>query len=212
MEPLTTVWLIEDNDRYRHTLQFAIDQQSDLACPVTFGAVEDALEADVQADGEPDVLLLDVNLPGMTGIEGLGQLKAKLPMTRIVMLTINDDTQTLFDALRAGASGYLLKNAPMEQIFDAIREAQAGGTLMPAPVAEQVLRYFQQAPAQDYGLTDREKEVLRAMTAGKTQKQIAAALFVSPNTVNNHIQRIYEKLHVHSGIEAVAKAIRERLV
>lgn len=208
------VWLVEDNERYRHTLQFAIDQQPDLSCAATYGSVEEALEADasMSEDGAPDVLLLDVNLPGMTGIDGLGQLKAMLPQTRIVMLTINDDSQTLFDALRAGASGFLLKNAPMDQIFDAIREAQAGGTLMPAPVAEHVLKYFQQAPAEDYGLTDREKDVLRHMTEGKIQKQIAAALFVSPNTVNKHIQRIYEKLHVHSGIEAVAKAIRERLV
>jgi DNA-binding NarL/FixJ family response regulator len=129
------------------------------------------------------------------------------------MLTIRDDAETIYAALRAGASGYLIKNDQVDQIVAAIREAAQGGTLMPAPVARKVLGFFQQQESKpDYGLTEREMEVLQEMTEGYVQKEIADRLFISPSTVNTHIQHIYEKLHVHSGIEAVAKALRERLV
>jgi DNA-binding NarL/FixJ family response regulator len=159
------------------------------------------------------VLLLDVNLPGMSGLDGLGALKARLPAARVVMLTIRDDAETIYAALGAGASGYLLKNADPDQLAAAVEAARNGGMLMPGPVARKVLAAFEgPTPTPDYGLTDRERDVLREMVQGHTQKEIAERLFVSPSTVNTHVQHIYEKLHVHSGSAAVAKAVRERLV
>ena len=215
--PPATVWIVEDDAGYRDAVAATLAPSADVQR--VFGSVEDALAwADAHAGrapagGWPDVLLLDVNLPGLTGIEGLGALKARLPGTRIVMLTIRDDADTIYGALGAGASGYLLKDAPADQIAAAVEAARAGGMLMPGPVARRVLARFEQpAPAPDYGLTERERDVLREMVLGHTQKEIAARLFVSVNTVNTHVQHLYEKLHVHNGSAAVAKALRERLL
>ncbi|MEM6784117.1 MAG: response regulator transcription factor [Bacteroidota bacterium] len=211
------VWVIEDETTYRETLRLVLDQTADLACARTFGSVEEAMAwidtSTALAAEQPDVMLLDVNLPGIDGIDGLGTLKARLPGTRILMLTIRDDAATIYGALGAGASGYLVKNAGVDQIVTGVREAHQGGMLMPASVARQVAAFFQERHApHDYGLTARERDVLAEMTRGYSQKEIAARLFVSPYTVNTHVQHIYEKLHVHSGIAAVAKAVRERLV
>jgi DNA-binding NarL/FixJ family response regulator len=214
-----TVWVIEDDSEFRETLSFLLDNTSGMKCGGAHSDVETALDwvnsyqRQSRPWPRPDVLLLDINLPGLSGIEGLGRIKAKLPDTRIVMLTIRDDANTIVSAFQQGASGYLLKNAGVDRIIAAVREAHSGGMLMPAPVARQVLDIFrQQTPDHDYGLTDREKEVLNEMVSGRTQKEIAERLFVSPNTINTHVQHIYDKLHVHSGTEAVAKAVRERLV
>jgi len=218
-ETSITVWVIEDDSSFRQTLTFLLDNTTGMHCGGAHDDIETALEwidsyqRRARTWPRPDVLLLDINLPGLSGIEGLGIIKSKLPNTRIVMLTIRDDANTIVSAFREGASGYLLKNAGVDRIIAAVREAHSGGMLMPAPVARQVLDIFrQQAPQEDYGLTDREKEVLNEMVSGRTQKEIADCLFVSPYTVNTHVQHIYEKLHVHSGTEAVAKAVREQLV
>jgi DNA-binding NarL/FixJ family response regulator len=218
-ETSITVWVIEDDGSFRQTLTFLLDNTTGIHCGSAHDDIETALEwiDTYQRRGRswprPDVLLLDINLPGLSGIEGLGIIKSKLPDTRIVMLTIRDDANTIVSAFREGASGYLLKNAGVDRIIAAVREAYRGGMLMPPPVARQVLDIFrQQGPQEDYGLTDREKEVLAEMVNGRTQKEIADRLFVSPYTVNTHVQHIYDKLHVHSGTEAVAKAVREQLV
>ena len=157
---------------------------------------------------------MDINLPRLDGIACTARIKAQWPDVPVLMLTIRDDADTIFEAFRAGASGYLLKNAPIEKIIAAIREALEGGMLMPAPVARKVMGFFEaKAPAApSYGLSEREREVLEQMVAGCTQKEISARLYISPSTVNNHIQRIYQKLHVHSSSAAVAKALRERLI
>ena len=222
MPPSTSpiqVWIIEDDASFRDTLQVLLERTSGLAFGHGFESVEemlawtDAGAAPAQDEDRPDVLLLDVNLPGMTGIQGIGDLKARLPDTQIVMLTIRDESSSIFEAFQQGASGYLLKNAPVDRIVAAVREAHKGGMIMPPAVARTVLGFFQQqAPTRDYGLTDRERDVLREMVNGRTQKEISEALFVSPSTVSTHVQHIYAKLHVHSGTEAVAKAVRERLV
>ena len=212
-EAALPVWVIEDDDAFRDVLAAVVGYTSGMRCGGAFASVEDALAWRGDPANGPRVILLDVNLPGMTGIEGLSALKARHPAARVVMLTIHDDAETIFSALRAGASGYLVKNAGVDQVVAAVREAAAGGMLMPAPVAREVLALFQQpANARDYGLTDRERDVLQEMVRGRTQKEIGEALFVSPHTVNTHVQHIYEKLHVHSSSAAVAKALRERLV
>ncbi|HLT47325.1 MAG TPA: response regulator transcription factor [Rubricoccaceae bacterium] len=214
--PPPSVWIVEDDEAYRAALQAALAPAADVR--EVFGSVEDALAwaavRERAADTDrPDVLLLDVNLPGMSGLDGLGALKARLPGTRVVMLTIRDDAETIYAALGAGASGYLLKNADPDQLAAAVEAARDGGMLMPGPVARKVLAAFDRPrPSPDYGLTERERDVLREMVAGHTQKEIAERLFVSPSTVNTHVQHIYEKLHVHTGSAAVAKAVRERLV
>lgn len=206
-----TVWIVEDDDGYRDALTAA------LASSVTqaFESVEDAAAwaAVMGAGTSPDVVLLDVNLPGASGIEGLATLKTALPSARFVMLTIRDDAETVYAALRAGASGYLLKSAGADAIAAAVEAARDGGMLMPPPVARLVLALFAPEPATpDYGLSPREREVLSEMTGGHPQRAIAERLGVTPSTVNSHVQKIYEKLHVCSASAAVAKALRERLV
>lgn len=214
-----TIWVIEDEPGYRTTLKDLLDNVSGMNCAFAFEDCESVLDMLSTYEGrarpwnQPDVLMLDINLPGLNGIEGIGALKTHLTGTRIVMLTINDDAETIYAAFQAGASGYLFKNSSVDQIIDAIRQAALGGLLMPAPVADKVLRFFQQAPSgEDPGLTEREKEVLREMAKGYSQKEIATRLFISPHTVNAHVRNIYEKIHVRCAAEAVAVAIRKKWI
>lgn len=211
------VWLVEDDADYRDAVAELL--RANVRSVETFGSVEavlarvDGIGAGAPDGGWPEVVLLDVNLPGVTGIEGLSELKARLPGSVVVMLTIRDDADTIYAALGAGASGYLLKSASPDELLGAVREARAGGMLMHRQVARLVLASFEaKRPAPDYGLTKRETEVLAEMVEGHTQPQIADRLFVSLSTVNSHVQSIYAKLHVHNGSAAVAKAVRERLV
>ncbi len=207
------LWIVEDDVAFREAFVEVVGPHVGLAG--VFGSVEEALaRLDVLRGAEtPDVVLLDVNLPGQSGIEGLGALKARAPGARVVMLTIRDDPETVAEALGAGASGYVTKGAPLERVLAAVAEAHAGGMLMGPAVARVIQASFERRPPPpDYGLTDREREVLAEMAAGGTQQDIADRLFVSRSTVNTHVQRLYEKLHVHSGSAAVAKAIRERLL
>jgi DNA-binding NarL/FixJ family response regulator len=210
------VWIVEDDPQYRQVMSFIVRSTSGMGCPRTFEEGEELLEHldRAPADEAPDVLLMDIHLPRMNGITCVAGVKARRPGIRVVMLTNLDDEKLIFDALRAGASGYLLKSAPIDQILSAIREAHHGGMLMPAPVAEKVLSFFCQTPGPpvDYSLTAREREVLEKMVEGLTQKEIAARLFISLSTVTTHIQHLYEKLHVNSNSAAVVKALRERLV
>lgn len=223
------VWIVEDDDDFRAAFEEIVGPQVALAG--VFASVEDALaRLDVlraahgrgaahgagRAAGDgprPDVVLLDVNLPGLDGIEGIAAIKQRVPDARIVMQTIRDDADTIAASLGAGASGYLTKDATPDEILQGVRAAHAGGMWMQPDVARKVLAAFERRPPPpDYGLTAREREVLAEMVAGGTQREIADRLFVSASTVNTHIQHLYEKLHVHSGSAAVAKAIREGLV
>lgn len=210
------VWLVEDEPTYRSTFSFLVDHTSGMSCPRTFVDGESLLREIEGCTSEslPDILLMDIHLPGMDGIDCTARLRVLAPRIRIVVLTIYDDDGVIFEAFRAGACGYLLKNAPLDKILAAIREAFAGGMLMPAPVAQKVLTFFQQSrhPQGNYDLSEREREVLIQMVEGCSQKEIASALFISPSTVNGHVQHIYEKLQVHSTGAAVSKAIRERII
>ena len=212
----TRVWVVEDEPEFRDTMALLLESTSGMCCAGRFSGGEAALselERVGVGDG-PEVVLMDVNMPGLGGIASTERLKALLPEVPIVMLTIRDDAETIFEAFRAGASGYLLKDSPIDTITAAIREALGGGMLMPAPVARKVQAFFSErgpAPA-DYGLSRREVEVLGEMVEGLSQKEIAGRLFISTSTVNVHVQHIYEKLHVNSSNAAVAKAVRERLV
>lgn len=215
LEESIVVWLVEDDEQYGKTLSNGFKKTLDIKCREIFADCESILNwLDTDENWSPaDVILLDIRLPGLSGIEAIQHLKARVPETHIVMLTIIDKPETIYDALRAGASGYLLKNSPLDQIIAAVREASRGGMLMPSGVAEKVLSFFAQTHTiSDYRLTPREMEVLEQMVLGHSQKEIATQLFISSHTVNCHIQNIYDKLHVHSGVEAVSKTLRERLI
>ena len=215
--PPARVWVVEDEPDYLYTMALLLESTPGMCCAGRFSSGEAALSEleSKGVDAYPEVVLMDVNMPGLGGIASTERLKALLPEVPIVMLTIRDDAETIFEAFRAGASGYLLKDSPIDTITAAIREALGGGMLMPAPVARKVQAFFSErggpAPA-DYGLSPREREVLEKMVEGLSQKEIAAQLFICVSTVNVHVQHIYEKLHVHSSSAAVAKAVRERLV
>lgn len=208
-----TVWLIEDSDDYRNTVQELIDGQADLSCPETFSSGE-ALFAALNGRFAPEVILMDIGLPGMSGIEAVQRLKVTSPATHVIMLTIHEDDDRIFQAVCAGASGYLLKIAGPDAVLEAIRDVLKGGAVMTPQIARRVLNMFTQshAPRWDYQLTPRELDVLSELVKGNTKDEIAKALFVSYHTVDTHVRNIYAKLHVNSRSGAVAKALRERLV
>jgi DNA-binding NarL/FixJ family response regulator len=208
----TRVWLIEDNDSFRSALVRVIDQQPGMHCDHNFTSCEDALAA-LARDPAPDVVLLDVGLPGMSGLDGIKRLREASPGVRVIMLTMFDDHDKVFKSICAGASGYLLKTTPKDKITEAIREVLEGGAPMNAQVARMVLDRFaaMAAPKEDYGLTDREREVLQLMVNGLIKKEIADKLSLSYHTIDTHLRNIYQKLHVHTRAGAVVKAVRERL-
>lgn len=210
------VWIVEDDMQYAEAVAQVLNETAGYACTGMFYEYEDVqARLDTRpAPPVPDVVLMDINLPGVNGIAGVADLKARAPDVRVVMLTVNDVAEHIFNAFRQGACGYLLKDAPVERILAGIREAYDGAMPMPPAVAAKVLAFFAQAPQRkhDYNLTQREKEVLLLMADGLAHKQIAAQLYVSPFTVENHLRSIYQKLHVNSGVQAVSKAFREGLL
>src|SRR4051812_32048023 len=210
--PPIGVWLVEDNHTFRHTVAKVLNQVPGLDCSHHFANSEDALAALVEG-AVADVILLDVELPGLNGIEAVKRIKSLSPSTRVIMLTVFDDHDKIFKAICAGASGYLLKTSPVERIVDSIREVHAGGAPMTPRVARPVLERFGRlsTPRHDYGLTAREQKILELMIEGLIKKEIADQLSLSYHTVDTHLRNIYTKLHVHTRTGAVAKALKERL-
>ena len=192
-------------------LRRLIDRTSGLHCISAFPSGEAALEG--MAPTLPNVTLMDINLPGMSGIECVRELKERHPAMEILMLTVYGDHERIFDALRAGASGYLLKRAAPTALLEAIQQVHAGGSPISPEIARQVVDFFRArpAPAADgaaelvEGISAREREILSLLAQGKPYKQIGAQLEISMDTVRSHIRRIYHKLHVHSRTEAVVK-------
>lgn len=208
----TTVSIVEDNEQLRGTLARMIGRADGFQCVGQHGSAEAALEA---IPGEsPNVVLMDINLPGMNGVECVRKLKQLLPQTQVVMLTAYEDTENIFNSLAAGASGYLLKRSKSTEILEAIRDVQNGGSPMTTHIARKVVQSFQAsaaaaAPAQPTeDLSPREQEVLDLLSQGFMYKEIADKLSISFETVRTYIRRIYEKLHVRTRTEAVAKALR----
>ena len=210
----SVVWIVEDHPDLRTTLQEALEVS---ACGhvEAFASCEASLKEFQTPDTpRPDVIILDIGLPGMSGLEGLSKYKDLSPATDIVMFTVFDDRQPVFEAICAGASGYLLKSEPLERIVAAVQEVTAGGAPMTPEIARSVLNRFSQlAPSKtDSDLSDREREVLTLLADGLTKKEIAVRLDLSLHTVDNYVRRIYAKLHVNTVGGAVAKALREGLV
>lgn len=210
---INDIWLVEDNTRYSKSLAGLINSTAGMTCSFTFGSCEAAIER-LRKEIPPDVILLDIGLPGISGITGIEKFKEISPSTLIVILTIYDDNDKVFDALCAGASGYLLKDSPPEKIIESIKEVIAGGAPMNMKIAHKVLEIFAQLKKkkQDYGLTEREKEILHYIVDGLTKQQIAEKLFLSFHTVNTHLKNIYHKLHVNSVSGAVSKVYKENLL
>ncbi len=210
----TSIWLVEDNATYRRTVGRLIDRLPGFRCAQLFTNCEDALAALAGHSAPPEIILLDVGLPGMSGLEGIRHFKECAPTIHVIVLTVFDDREKIFNAICAGASGYLLKTATEERIADALREVLNGGAPMTASIAQKVLERFSQlaSPKGEYGLTSREREILELMVEGLIKKEIADRLSLSYHTVDTHLRNIYGKLHVHNRSEAVGKAVKERLV
>ena len=204
-----TVSIVEDNDELRGTLARVINRAEGFRCLSQYPDAEAAVEA-LPRDC-PDVILMDINLPGMNGVECVRRLKQLAPACQVIMLTVYEDTENIFNALAAGASGYLLKRTPRAEVLDAIREVNRGGSPMTTHIARKVVQSFQQPGASSQsteGLSPREQEVLDCLSKGFLYKEIADKLGISYETVHTYIRRIYEKLQVRTRTEAVAKFLR----
>jgi DNA-binding NarL/FixJ family response regulator len=210
---MKTLWIVEDHAAFRRTLVRVLNSEPDLQCPRDFDSCEKALAA-LTRDDAPDLILLDVGLPGMSGLDGIRLFKERAPKSLIVILTVFEDDDKVFQAICAGAAGYLLKTSSVADITQAVRDALAGGSPMNPRIARRVLEMFSKlAPKQsDYGLSEREKEILQLMTTGLIKKEIADQLTLSIHTVDTYLRRIYEKLEVNTRTGAVAKALKEGLV
>jgi DNA-binding NarL/FixJ family response regulator len=212
-ETTIRVAIIEDRREIREGLAMIINGTPGFLCSGTYRSMEDALER--IGHDLPHVVLNDIGLPGMSGLDGIRVLKARHPELLILMLTVYDDDDRIFEALCAGASGYLLKKTPPLRLLESLREAVAGGAPMSPEVASRVIRLFRGFRPPDsaqYDLTPHEIRILRLFVEGHNYRSAAAELGVTVHTISFHLRSIYDKLQVHSKSEAVAKAIRSRLI
>jgi DNA-binding NarL/FixJ family response regulator len=207
------VAIIEDHQVLREGLAFLIDSTGGFRCTGSFGSIEQALRR--IGDDLPHVALIDIGLPGVSGIEGIRILKDRWPDLLMIMLTVYEDDQKIFDALCAGASGYLLKRTPPAKLVESLNEVVTGGAPMSPEVASRVISLFRKIrPPEraDHSLTPHELRLLKMLVDGHSYKTAAAELGSSINTIGTHMRSIYRKLQVHSKSEAVVKAIRDGLV
>lgn len=205
--------LYEDNPQLREGLTMLIDGSDGFEVLASFKNCSNVVE-EVEAF-KPDVILMDIDMPGVNGIEGLKLIRQHNLEAKVLMLTVFDDNKNVFEALKNGANGYVLKKTPPAKLLEYINEAASGGAPMTSSIATQVLKMFSevQIPAgEDYNLSDREKQVLQLLVNGYSYKMIAAEMFIAIDTVRSHIKKIYEKLHVNSKSEAVAKAFKDKIV
>jgi DNA-binding NarL/FixJ family response regulator len=212
-ENVLTIAIIEDQPTIREGLAFLIDSSPGFQCVGRYRSMEEALPG--MHDRLPEVALVDIGLPGMSGIEGIRILKKRHPEILLLILTVYDDDDRIFEAICAGACGYLLKKTPPVRLLEYIQEARAGGAPMSPEIARKVMELFRKNPPPkkaDYDLTPHEIRILKMLVDGHTCKTIASDFNVTPHAVTWHLRNIYEKLHVHSKTEAVAKALQDRLV
>ena len=204
-----SVSIVEDNDQLRGTLARVLNRADGFRCLSHYANAEDALKDLPRV--RPDVVLMDINLPGMNGVQCVRQLKALLPEIQVMMLTVYEDTENIFNALTAGASGYMLKRTSSNELLEAIQDVQRGGSPMTMHIARKVVQSFQHTAAtaqSTENLSEREQQVLDCLSRGLMYKEIAEKLGISYETVHTYIRRIYEKLQVRTRTEAVAKFLR----
>ncbi len=203
------VSIVEDSDKFRETLARVLNRSEGFKCISHYPNAEEALKA--LPNDKPEVVLMDINLPGMNGVECVRQLKQLMPTLQVMMLTVYEDTENIFNALAAGATGYMLKRTSRDELLEAIREVHRGGSPMTTHIARKVVLSFQRAaPAASptENLSPREQEVLDCLAKGFLYKEIAEKLQISYETVHTYIRRIYEKLQVRTRTEAVAKFLK----
>jgi DNA-binding NarL/FixJ family response regulator len=207
---IIAVVIVEDDEQIREGISTLIKSTDGFILNGAFGDCQALLKN--LADISPDVFLMDISMPGMSGIECTAKIKSACPEANIIMLTVYEDDTQIFDSLRAGASGYILKRTPLQEIIEAIKDVHSGGAPMTPSIAKRVLNHFNEAGKKidEYNLTSREKEILNELINGLSYKKIAEALFISLDTVRSHIKNIYQKLHVSSRSEAVAKVIKDK--
>ncbi|RLD30609.1 MAG: DNA-binding response regulator [Bacteroidetes bacterium] len=206
------VSIIEDHHDFRQGLAYLVKASEGFECVDTFVSAEDGIDG---LTGDEDVLLLDINLPNLSGIEAIPLIREKFPKLKIIMLTVFDDDMNIMNAILAGADGYLLKKTAPPQILNSLKTCMAGGSPMTPGIAKKVLNLFKKhipVKNDDFSLTQRETEVLNLLVDGWENQAIADKLFISVQTVRNHIRHIYDKLQVHSKSQAVVMAIRKGLV
>ncbi|MEO7049399.1 MAG: response regulator transcription factor [Ferruginibacter sp.] len=208
------VAIFEDSKPLRESLEQLVNSREDMICTGAFADANKIIRNMQSAN--PDVVLMDINMPGISGIEAVQIIKEKFPTVQILMQTVFEENDKIFAALCAGASGYMLKKTSPQKMIEAIHETYNGGAPMTASVATKVLQMFRHQSAvtknEFIDLSEREKEILGWLVKGKSYNAIAETCFVSIDTVKTHVRHIYEKLHVHSKSEAVAKAIHQKLV
>jgi len=210
--------IADDHELFRRGLRMVLEDEADIE--VVGEAGDGATATELVREEVPDVVVMDVRMPGLSGIEATRQIKEELPHTKILMLTISDEEDDLYQAIKAGANGYLLKEISIDEIGNAVRSVHGGQSLISPSMASKLLNEFasmikkeeekQQVPAPR--LTPREMEVLQHVAKGMNNREIAKTLFISENTVKNHVRNILEKLHLHSRMEAVVYAVREKLL
>lgn len=202
---MTTIAIVEDSKTTREGLERIVNLSPDYKCVCACETAEDALR--LLPQHRPEIVMMDIQLPGMSGIECVARLKEVLPETQVIMLTVYADPDRIFSAIRAGASGYLLKRSAPERLFEAIREVQAGGAPMSGAIARKVFGFFQDRSTnvEAEKLSTREREILELIISGLSNKEIASRLSVSVLTLRWHLKQIYKKLHVHSRVEVVLK-------
>lgn len=212
VEKLIKISIVEDNKYMREGWESVLDMQEDFVVIGTFESCEDAFENN--EIGRSDIVLMDIELPGMTGIEGVKYMQQEYPDTYIIMATVFDDNQHVFDAICAGAIGYLLKKTSPDDLCDAIRTALTGGSPMTPEIARKVIRFMQpkQLGKKMVELSDREYEILKELATGKSYQAIGKTIHLSEDGVRYHIRNVYKKLHVNSRSQAVAKGIQEKLI
>ena len=201
--------IVEDNNLLRKSLEILCNSTDGMKCVASLSNLMNVVS--VLGKAMPDVVLMDIGLPNISGIEGVRTVKTNFPDMLIMMFTVFEDDDSIFEAIKSGASGYMLKKTPPEEIIEAIRELHRGGAPMSPSIARRVIGAFQsqQAPVADYDLTVRENEILYALVDGLSYKKIADKYCVSVSTVRTHICHIYEKLHVNTKAQAVAKVLKK---
>lgn len=210
---MKTLWILEDHAALRRSLELVFEEDPEIRCGASFGNAEAMLKALREADSKPDALLMDLGLPGRSGLDAIGEVRALSAGTMVVVLTVFEDDHKVFKAVCAGASGYLLKTARSDELIRAVKEALLGGSPMSPRIARRVLDMFSRIVPKraEFGLTGREREILGMLVAGHTNKELAERLGLSVHTVDSHLRNIYSKLEVHNRSGAVARALKEKL-